>query len=78
MEFHFVNVPIRYGEAWLFPVGISDALWFIFRNPQHRVFTWPTISQAMEAVNYNDKNQKVFEFISGDIIVERRKTLTIQ
>lgn len=25
--FYFVNRPIRHGNAWVFPVGINDALW---------------------------------------------------
>ena len=32
VQFFFVDRPIRHGEAWVFPVGIEDALWFTFRN----------------------------------------------
>ncbi|MBI5621238.1 O-antigen ligase family protein [Candidatus Gottesmanbacteria bacterium] len=73
MEFHFVNVPIRRGEAWVFPVGLPDALWLVFRNQRVRVFTWPTISQAFDAVAYDAKNQKVFEFDDSGMLVERKK-----
>lgn len=76
MEFHFVNVPIRVGEAWVFPVGLSDALWLVFRNPDIRVFMWPTIEQAFAAVSYESKNQKVFEFTASGQLVERRKLRT--
>ena len=78
MEFHFVNVPIRLGEAWVFPVGIPDALWFVFRNPNIRVFMWNTLPQAMNAVDVNSKNQKVFEFTSDGILTERVKVRTTQ
>ena len=46
VEFHFVNIPIRTGEAWVFPVGLPDALWLVFRNPTMRVFSWSTLPQA--------------------------------
>lgn len=76
MEFHFVNVPIRIGEAWVFPVGLGDALWLVFRNPNIRVFSWPTVKAAFDAVDYESKNQKVFEFASSGQLIERRKLRT--
>lgn len=76
MEFHFVNVPIRVGEAWVFPVGLPDALWLVFRNPDIRVFMWPTTEEAYEAVSYESKNQKIFEFTSSGELIERRKLRT--
>ena len=78
MEFHFVNVPIRVGEAWVFPVGLPDALWLVFRNPNIRVFFWPTVAAAFDAVDYESKNQKVFEFASSGQLIERRKIRTSQ
>lgn len=73
MEFHFVNPPIRTGEAWIFPVGIPDALWFILRNEDIRVFTHGSVEEAFSAVSYAERNQKVFEFLSSGRIVERVK-----
>jgi hypothetical protein len=73
MEFHFVNVPIRQGDAWVFPVGLPDLLWLVLRNPSIRVFMWPTLEQAFEAVSYESKNQKVFEFTPEEKLVERKK-----
>lgn len=73
MEFHFVNVPIRSGEAWIFPVGIPDALWLIFRNPNMRVFTWATKPEAFDAVSYDSSTQKVFEFDGSGKVTERIK-----
>jgi hypothetical protein len=29
-SFIFVNVPIRYGRAWIYPTGLTDALWHVF------------------------------------------------
>ncbi len=72
MEFHFVNVPIRFGGAWVFPVGIPDALWFIFQNPNVKVFTWPTLSQAFDAVPAYSRTQKVFVFNEDGSVKEAK------
>ncbi|KKR76649.1 MAG: hypothetical protein UU21_C0006G0040 [Candidatus Levybacteria bacterium GW2011_GWA2_40_8] len=45
ISFHFVNVPIREGNAWIFPVGLSDAVWLAFRNSQARIFTHSSVSE---------------------------------
>lgn len=73
MEFHLINVPIKEGQAWIFPVGIPDALWFVFRNPNLRVFFWPTVEQAFKNVEYNSKTQKVFVFDSDGNVQEVKR-----
>lgn len=50
MEFHFLDVPIRVGGAWLFPVGLKDALWFAFRNDNARVFIDKDLETALQQV----------------------------
>ena len=29
--FVFVNSPIRFGRAWIFPTGLNDAMWHMFK-----------------------------------------------
>lgn len=77
MQFHFVNVPIRVGEAWVFPVGLQDALWFGFQNPNMHVYQWQNIDNALNAVD-GSENQKVFEFDESGKIVERKKRIPVQ
>lgn len=48
MEFHFIDVPIRVGQAWLFPVGLKDALWFAFRNDNAKVFIDKDLETALQ------------------------------
>lgn len=72
MDFYFVNVPIKTGEAWIFPVGLEDALWFSFRNPSMRIHYVPTVDQTLQIVT-NNRNQKVFEFDPSGKIIEHRK-----
>ncbi|MBP9719238.1 MAG: O-antigen ligase family protein [Candidatus Levybacteria bacterium] len=59
--FYFVNVPIRYGEAWVFPVGLSDALWFTFQNENLTVKQVPSLDIALDAAE-GSGSARVFEF----------------
>lgn len=45
---YMVNVPTRYGTAWVFPVGLPEGLWFIYRNPSLRVVVVSSIEKATE------------------------------
>ena len=60
-KFYFINVPIRYGEAWVFPVGLEDALWFTFRNDQLLVDTKTSLIPALEDAT-RSTNTRVFRF----------------
>lgn len=77
MEFHFVDTPIRVGEAWVFPVGLPDALWLVFRNPNTRVYQSQSVEQALSKVS-GFENEKVFEFDDSGRVIERKKMLGIQ
>jgi hypothetical protein len=61
VEFHFVNVPIKSGSAWVFPVGIEDATWFAFKNDKAKVFIHPTVDEALQSAGL-DYNKRVFQF----------------
>ncbi len=54
---YFVNVPIRRENAWIFPVGLSDGLWFIYRDPKQKVILASDVSDAhRDAVDYPEKS----------------------
>jgi hypothetical protein len=63
MQFYFVNPPIRQGEAWIWPVGLSDALWLTFKNPQISVNTASDINSALDQRAISS-SVHVFEFDS--------------
>ncbi len=44
--FIFINTPIRYGRAWIFPTGLEDALWHMFRQASYNTAQVATPEQA--------------------------------
>lgn len=68
VEFHFVNVPIRVGQAWLFPVGLNDALWFAFRNNDAKIFIHNNIKTALE--QGSSPFSHIFEFNEDGSVTE--------
>ncbi len=74
VEFHFVNVPIKSGDAWVFPVGLEDATWFAFKNPQARIYTYPTAADAVHNAGL-DFNKIVLQFNDDGSVRQIDKTL---
>lgn len=67
----FVDVPIKNGDAWVFPVGLDDAVWLILRNENVRVYKPKSIQQAFELKGAGVG--KVFQFTEDGKLVELRK-----
>ncbi|MCL5439116.1 MAG: O-antigen ligase family protein [Patescibacteria group bacterium] len=77
--FYFVNVPIKTGEAWVFPVGLPDALWFNFQNEYLTVHISNSLDLALDAAE-GSASAKVFEFDkNGSIeqVFRTKKTITV-
>jgi len=65
-QLHFVNVPIKHNDAWVFPVGIQDAIWLTFQNSNLQVYTHNNIGDAISAVGLSpNKTILVFEEDGG-------------
>ncbi|MCL4360142.1 O-antigen ligase family protein [Patescibacteria group bacterium] len=73
VEFHFVDVPIRHGQAWVFPVGLPDALWFIYRNPKIKVYSRQSLREAFDAVESGSTLQSVFQFSPDGSVIPVQK-----
>src|SRR3989344_2333006 len=48
VDLHFINVPIRTGEAWVFSVGLKDAIWLAFQNSNLKIYTHSTAKEAFD------------------------------
>jgi len=60
--FFFINMPITYGSAWIFPTGMTDAIWHMYRTSPYRVFTMPTIEDAYKfKMTLGDREVFVFD-----------------
>jgi len=73
MTFYFAEVPIRHRDAWVFPVGLSDAVWFILHNPKATVNIVPSRQDAVSAVLYGDRTQRAFVFEGEGQVTELEK-----
>ncbi len=56
----FVNVPIKYENAWVFPVGLEDALWFIYRDQTLGVVK---VSELESAKDYKKSTLPTYVFV---------------
>lgn len=72
MKFHLVNVPVKEGNAWVFPVGITDALWFVFQNPNINIHQYQNIDEALNSAADN-RNEKVLLFKDSGRVVEIKR-----
>lgn len=69
MNFYFVDVPIRHNDAWVFPVGLKDAVWFVFKNENINIYQSLSVKEALSAIK-DPLTDKVFKFDSTGALTE--------
>jgi len=69
---YFVNVPVKNGNAWVFPVGLEDASWFVLGNRDVKVYQSQTVESAFSSMGA--AKGKVFRFDNNDNFTEMVKT----
>lgn len=77
MTINFFNIPLRSGQAWIFPVGIEDALWLNFRNPSLTVNNISSIPEVLDSIS-NPRNEKIYEIDESGKLIEHKKKLLTQ
>ncbi len=60
--FVYVNTPIRYGNAWIFPTGLADALWHMYRESPFDIVQVNSVEEAFAYPHKKDSAKIVFEF----------------
>jgi hypothetical protein len=60
-HFYIVNTPIRYGRAWVFPTGLNDALWHIYRESPYTVTPVSSIEEGYR-MTFKNGDREVFTF----------------
>jgi hypothetical protein len=58
---YFANVPIKSNNAWVFPVGLSDAVWLVSKNENITVVSVPEIQDVPRGA-YFSPSSWVFQF----------------
>ena len=61
-NFYFVNPPIRKANAWIFPVGLDDGLWFIYRDDSIKVYKITSIDEGRTILKNASEPDKNFVF----------------
>ncbi len=61
-QLYFVNTPVKQNGVWVFPVGLADGLWFIYREDMPVVKQVTTIDEAKRAESNNPSNTFIFRF----------------
>ncbi len=60
---YIVKPPMKLNNAWIFPVGLTDSLWFIYRESSPAFYQVENIEDAkMQIKNKNSKNNYIFSF----------------
>lgn len=66
---YFVSAPVKYSNAWIFPAGIEDSLWFIYQNNIPAIYQVTNADEARKTINKNKtKNNYIFEFDKDGIL----------
>lgn len=58
---YFVNTPLIQNNTWVFPVGLADGLWFIYRDHTPQVHEVGSLQEAVTDSNGNIDSY-IFEF----------------
>lgn len=56
-NFYFVNTPIRKANAWIFPVGLLDGIWFIYRDDSIKVYNVNSIEGGKSLLSPSDQTK---------------------
>lgn len=65
--FVFIDTPIKYGRAWIFPTGLPDAIWHMFRGGPFYVAQMPTIEAAFDYQHPKDTSKVILQFEGGKL-----------
>jgi len=44
--FYIANIPTKQGQAWIFPVGLEDGIWFVYRDSTLKIVKLKDIEEA--------------------------------
>ncbi|MBI3384770.1 O-antigen ligase family protein [Candidatus Gottesmanbacteria bacterium] len=63
---YFSNIPIRFERSWIFPVGLPEALWFVYRDETIKVMMAKSAEEGLKTAE-NVPNSYVFSFEGNEL-----------
>lgn len=72
---YFVDLPTRHGQAWVFPVGLDDAVWLVFKDKNINVHQVGTVEEAFGILGDSTAG-RVFKFDDNGKLTEYIKETT--
>lgn len=67
---YFVNTPVKYGNAWIFPDGLSDSMWFIYQEKTPAIFKAKTVGEAKKLIKKNGTENNYILLFEKDGIIK--------
>lgn len=64
---YVVDAPIKNNGVWVFPVGLKDGLWFIYRESVPQIKQTNSLEEAQNIEFEKPKNTYIFQFKNGTI-----------
>lgn len=58
----FVNTPVKYDGIWVFPVGLKDGMWFIYRDRTPAIYQLNSVEEAKSAAAASTGNSYIFKY----------------
>jgi len=68
---YFVNPPMRQGRAWIYPVGIPEGLWFIYRDETLPIKIVTNLEETLE-ITKGDIAAHIFVYEEGELMEIKR------
>lgn len=68
-QLYFVNTPVQKDGVWVFPVGLNDGLWFIYRDKLPQVTQVNSLSEAQK-LSGNVPSAHIFMYDPNGVITE--------
>lgn len=60
---YIINTPYTYKNVWVFPVGLTDGLWFIYREHMPHVYQLNSVNEARSAImEKGTQKNYIFQF----------------
>ena len=70
---YFVNTPIRFEDAWVFPVGLNDGIWFVYRDETLNIRNVSNLQEARNLKSKDLKNKSYIFAFDKDFVMEEVK-----